>query len=283
MNPDDAEQAQGNQKNHHRRDAFSGASYRSRKPVQDTQQKIERAEIPHREFAVGDCGRVVSEHTHQRIRKEKQQRSCGDGIKKSHGKSRPHAFFDPVNLPCAVILTGKCRDSHTEACDRQNIKAVDFHVSAEAGHGIGAEPVYAGLNQNIGERDDHVLDAGRKTDPDNAGRHFLLDADLAETDPVGGRNAHQKSNCEDTGDKLADIGGDSGSCDTHMESSYQKKVKYNIRDGSRTQIEQGTLGIADGVQNAGSHIVENIKHDAAEIDLQIGDGICQDILGRMHP
>ena len=68
-----------------------------------------------------------------------------------------------------------------------------------------------------------------------------------------------------------------------MESSYQKKVKYNIRDGSRTQIEQGTLGIADGVQNAGSHIVENIKHDAAEIDLQIGDGICQDILGRMHP
>lgn len=59
--PENAEHAQREQQNHHRRDAASRAAHRTGQPVHDAQQPVERAEVVHRQRAKADDRRVVGE------------------------------------------------------------------------------------------------------------------------------------------------------------------------------------------------------------------------------
>lgn len=244
LDPDDPKQAEGCQKDHHRRHTFSCSANRSRQSVHNTEQEIERAEIAHCLFSERDHRRVFREHPHERIRKSKQQHSRQYRVYKTHRKRDPHALLHAVDLSCAVILPGKCCHCHAEAHDRQDVESVNLHICPESRHRRSTKAIDTGLHEHIGKRDDHILDPGRQSDCDDPGRHLFLYPDLSEADLIIRRHAHQKKQGQHAGNKLADVRCDCRSRDTHMKPCDQHQIQYDIRNGRDRQIEQGTPGIS---------------------------------------
>ena len=70
-------------------------------------------------------------------------------------------------LVSAQILPNKGGQCHRKTGDGKESETLDLGVGTAAGHGSGTEAVDIGLNHQIGNADDGILNSGGKTEPDN--------------------------------------------------------------------------------------------------------------------
>ena len=283
LDPGHPEQAEGEQQHHHGRHALARAAHGTRQAVQDGQQEIERAEILHGRHAKLHHGIVLGEQVQDGVTEHQQQGTRKEGIAHAHGQRDPQAPLDTVQLARAKVLAHKGSGRHAEAHDRQDVEAVDLHVRGKACHGDSAVAVDTGLHQNVGERDDHVLDARGQAHPDDAGGHFGIGADLAQRDPVVILHPHQEAEGEDAGHQLADIGGDGRALHTHPQPGNENEVEDDVGDGGTAQVDEGTLGVARRVEDAGRHVINDAEQHAAKVDPHIGHGVFQHLSRGVHP
>ena len=171
--------------------------------MQDAEQEVERAEPPHGKLAVGDHGLVGGEQVQDGILPGQQCRAGAKGVDDPDGKGDPHRALYPVQTPRTVVLPHKGGGSHADAADGQNVETIDLHVGCKARHGGGTVAVHAGLHQHVGKGDDHVLDAGGQTHPDNAACHFAVQPDGRKLHPAGVLAFHQKAQAQHAGHQLA--------------------------------------------------------------------------------
>ena len=67
-----------------------------------------------------------------------------------------------------------------------------------------------------------------------------------------------------------------------MKSADQKQVKKNIDDRCTAKIKQGSFGIACSIQDPGSHIINYIKDNTAEVQTKIGNRVTKHFFGCLH-
>lgn len=283
LNPENPEEAEGNQQHCHRRNAFSRSSDGSRQSVKDAQQPVERTEVAHGLLPVGHNPRIVGEQAHDRVGEEQNQGSGDDGVDDTNPQSLVHPLLYPVQLSGTEILSGEGGNRHADAHHRKDVESIDLQISAEAGHRRGTESVDTGLYQHVGNGNDRVLNSRRKAHLDNPNAHHLVKTYLLQGDPVGLIRLQQKAHGKHTGNKLAEYRSDGCTGNAHPQEGYQDNIQNDIGDGSDSQIDQRTLGISHGIQYAGNHVIQHGKNRSRKINFQIDDGFRQDLFRRVHP
>ena len=90
--------------------------------------------------------------------------------RKRHGGTEaeavPEAFAGAFIVPRAEILAHEGRGRHGQGLARQHDEAVDLVGCADPCRDARREAVDVGPDKNVGERDQRVLQAGRKADAD---------------------------------------------------------------------------------------------------------------------
>ena len=250
--------------------------------MQDAEQEVERAEPPHSQLAKGDHSLVGGEQVQDGILPGQQRRAGAKGVHHPDANGHPHRALYPVQTPCAVVLPHKGGGGHADAADRQNVEAVDLHVGRKARHSGRTVAVHAGLHQHVGKGDDHVLDAGRQTHPDDAAGHFAVQPDGGKLHPAGILAFHQKAQAQYAGNQLAQVGGNGSARHAHPQPYDEHKVQHDIGHRRPCQIHQRAAGVAGGVQDAGGHVIHHAEQHPAKVDADIGHGIGQHLGGGVH-
>ena len=283
LNPENPEEAEGNQQHCHRRNAFSRSSDGSRQSVKDAQQPVERTEVVHGLLPVGHNPRIVGEQAHNRVGEKQNQSPGDDGVDDADPQGLVHPLLYPVQLSGAEILSGEGGNRHADAHHRKDVESVDLQVSPEAGHRRCPEAVDAGLYQHVGDGDDRVLDSCRKAHLDNPNAHHLVEADFLQGDLIGFICLQQEAHGEHAGNELAEYRSEGRTGNAHPQEGYQDNIQDDIGDGSDGQIDQRTLGVSHSIQYAGNHVIQHGKNRSRKINFQIDDGFRQDLFRRVHP
>ena len=111
--------------------------------MHDAEEEVERAEIPHGELSIRNGSGIVGKKPHERRGEHKQQRARCESVAQPHGERDAHALFHALHLTRAEVLPGKRRHREAEAQHREDVEAVDLHISAEACHRVRAKGVDA--------------------------------------------------------------------------------------------------------------------------------------------
>ena len=172
---------------------------------------------------------------------------------------------------------------HADAQHRQDIEPVNFQVSTEARHFRSAKAVDTGLNQHVGKRDDHALNASRKSHFQNSNCHVFLDAKPTQGNPIVRFSTHKERHCQHTGNQLAGIRGDSCALNAHMKPLNQQNVQRNVDNRRNAQIEQRTAGVPCRIENTRRHVINHTANQTAGVHLKIPHRIFQHIRRRLHP
>ena len=236
----------------------------------------------HGRAAKGDDVLFVGEQVHDGVLEGQQQHTGEDGVDDAHAQRDPQALLHAVELARAEVLAHEGGGRHAEAHDGQDVEAVHLHIGREPGHGGGTVAVDAGLHQNVGQRDDHILDAGGQAHLDDADGHFAVHPDLSGRHTVVVLDPHQKAQRQHTGNQLADVGGDGRTGHTHPQPRDEHEVEEDVRARCDAQIEQRPLGVARRIQDARRHVVHDAEQHTAEVDLHIGHRVLQHLRRGIH-
>lgn len=194
-----------------------------------------------------------------------------------------HAFFDAIAFAGTQILTHKGGQSLREAVDGHKYKTLKLGIGTAASHSGGAEAVDIGLNKNVGYGDYAVLYTGGQTKAQDVFKTALVDGDLLNIDPIGGIHPKQMDEAQNCAHALRNRCGNGGRANAEAENGNEQKVQHDVYAGGENEVIQRVIGVADGVKNADENVIHNSENSAAEIIPEIGDGLGQNVSGRIHP
>ena len=194
-----------------------------------------------------------------------------------------HALAHAVRLTRAYVLANERCQRHGKAGHRQEGKALHLTISAAARHGVGTKGVDVGLHNDIGQRDDRVLDAGGQALHDDSLEGRPIKADFPRADGPFFFGAHQLGERQHGADRLGGNGGKCRCANAHAETADQNKVQHDIDDGGRDQVPHGAAAIAHRLQNTRTYVVHDHSNAAHKVHAEVGDGVDQYVVRRAHP
>ena len=158
----DAQQAPDRQHDHHRHDGAAQTAQDARAAMAERQQAVEQRDgvgLPHAER--NDVGLAAESADEPRRRSVD---GGADDLGHEHRAQTPelHALLHAVRPARADVLADERRQCHGKAGHGQEGEALHLAVRAAPGHGLCTERVDVGLHNDVGNRDDRVLDAGRQ-------------------------------------------------------------------------------------------------------------------------
>ncbi len=243
---------------------------------------IPRRQIAHDIHAAFQHGGVGAEQPNQRRSEDIEQQTDGDGGAGGHGHGDPDALAHPLILLSAEVLPHKGGDGHSKSAQHHPEKAVHLALSRPGRHRVSAKGIDAGLNQDVGNRIHIRLNAGGQADFDNIFQNVGGEAQLFQPQLIEGIPPAQGQQHQNGADRLGSDGGNGHAYYAPPQSSHKNQVQSDIDQTSGDQVIQGPLGIAHSPQDARAHIIEKAGDCAQEINAQIGDGVAQNILRRIH-
>ena len=225
---------------------------------------------------------IRGEETVNDMPSEAQQDTDHYGGRKAHAQTAPDTFVDTIHLPGAVILAREGCDGDAEGTDGHPEEGVHLPVYGPGSDGICPETVDGSLDDDIGETVHDGLQAGRKSDPDNAVQHSAVDTDPVQVKPVHVLYTHQYQNHKHGAQSLGADGGDSGACHTQIETYDQEQIQQDIREAAGDQEVERTSGIPDCPQNAGAYVIDQIANGSCIINTDIENGRIKHIFRGIH-
>ena len=109
-----------------------------------------------------------------------------------------------------------------------------------------------------------------------------MEADLSQRKMEQSSGAHQLERDKNSADSLGDQSGNGGSCDSHVEKEYKNRIQNNIDHTADDQDIQRAFGISGCAQDGGSHVIDEYKKYACEIDSQVNQGTIHDLSRCIH-
>ena len=145
----------------------------------------------------------------------------------SHGckDSEAGAFKGSFVVSCAKVLADKGGYRHGERHYRNEDKSFDFGIGTASGHGIVAKGVYVGLDNNVGNGDDGVVDAGRDSLVKNFFKAGHIKADFAGVELIITFAFDELSEAESCGKHLAYYCCISSTGNAPMENTDEKDIE----------------------------------------------------------
>ena len=281
-NPQYTENAQRQQEYQHGLQRLACPSDGAACHLQDCQDPVKRAEELHNIYAVSYHILIVGKDADNLGREYQKKDSRHHRVEDSHPYRYKHALFYPVVLPGSYILSSKRGGSHTETEHRENIEPVNLNVGCKSRHGNRAETIDAGLDDDIGKRDDDILDSGGEANLDDLGKQMVIKSDIPDLHMVYILAPRQKQHDKDAGNQLADIRRQGCSHDAHLKRHHEQKVQKDIGDRGDHQVQQGSFGISHRIEDSGGHVVDHGKKNSSEIYLKISDCLSEHLRRRPH-
>ena len=280
----DADDTPANEHGDHGDRGLACAAHNGGHAVGKCQQAIKQADGPHVHSAEINgqfvAGEESNEFGSQHIFCHTNELCHQTGAK----NAETHTFFNTVIVLGTQVLANESGQSHGEASDRQKCEALDFLMGTATGHGSIAEGIDVGLYHQIGKANDGILHTGRQTELDDGFQECGVETNLTESKTVIFRNtAHQAETAEQGADTLGNGGSQSRRTDTKAKIAHQQKIQSNVDEGGENQVVQRVLAVTDGVEDANKNIVHHGKEHAVGVISEIGDGLGQNTVGRLHP
>ena len=271
------------QHNKHGNGCFAGTSQDRGNTMGKCQQRIEKADGPHMLCAKGGgCFRFAekaNELAREQVTEDPDHLRAGTAAQDSEG----HAFFDPLMLSGAQILSHESGQRLGKAVDRQKNEALQLGVRAAACHSFLAEAVDICLNDHIGKGDHAELHARGKTVMDDLQKAFSVETDLSDADPIRRVDPKQMDKAQHRADTLSNGGGNGGGAYTPTKPRHKQHIQGNINNGGGDQVIQRMLAVAHGMEDSHKNVVHHCEYSAAEIKSEILDGLREHLLRRSHP
>ncbi len=160
----------------------------------------------------------------------------------------------------------------------------DFKIQrySGSGDGCGSQTVDSGLDDHVGEREDHALDTGRDSDlqylKDQAGMPVYL-ADGKVQNPCFLRQEMQDQYCTDC---IGDDGGDGHSVHVHATVNNEEYIQRYIDQACQCQADQRLFCISVGPKDGCAKIIDCQEWDAEIIYFQIQICHAQDLRRGTH-
>ncbi len=253
----DAQGAPGGQHDSHGDDWPPGPPENACTAVGEGQEEVEQADGPGVGHAVGDDLRAAVEGGNQQGREDEDAQPDGLGQQGTAQQPEPDAGADPVIAPRPDVLAYKGGQGHGKAGDRQKGKALDFAVGTAARHGRRAEGVDVGLDDDVGQGDDRVLNAGGNTQIDDLPKHIAVKAYLPPGQAVAVPGVGELAESQEGAEGLAEDGGQSRAGHAPAEDGHEQQIQYHVGEGGENQILHGTAAVPHRLEDAGAHVVEH--------------------------
>ena len=279
----DPEDAPAQQHGDHGDCGFSRTPENAGGAVGEGQQTVEQADGPHMPAAKGHHIRLAIEKPDQLRCKDVGNDTNGLRHQDAAGDSKVHTLLYPVVLSGAQILSDKGGQGHGETGDGQKREALDLGIGAAARHGGSAEAVDIGLDHQIGNADDGVLNTGGKTESHDGFQAAGIKPDGPDMHFVCFFGSQQLTETKQRADTLGDGGGQCRCSNPQMEYRHKQQIQYHIHQCGEYQIIQRMAAVAYGVENPHENVEHHGKHGAAEIEAEIEDGQGEYVRRCVHP
>ena len=237
---------------------------------------------PHDMPAQGDDRAVGGEHTQQDGGRAAEEEADEGRHTEGDAQADHHALLEPVVLPGTEVLAHKGGDGYAEGAGDHPIKAVHLAESGPGGHGDGAERVDAGLKHHVGDGVHIGLNARREPDAQDAFEFVGVETDGAEVYAVDRARLEKGDGHQHGAHHLGQYGGQPHTEDGHVQHHHKEQVQHDVGEACGDEKVEGTLGIADGAEDAGPHIVDERGHGPAEVDPQVGERVAHHVLRGTH-
>ena len=159
---------------------------------------------------------------------------------------------------------------------------VEVLAGGHAGDTVGAEAVYGGLDDHVGDGEDHALKTCREADLDNALQIFRHKFQPGRVEPEFILLVHQEVHHHARGETVGQYGGQGHTDDVQMKTDYEEEIQDNIHHAGDGQADEGTGAVPLASQDGGTEIVQHDGRHAQEVDAQVQHGQVHDVLRRAH-
>ena len=276
--PQTADKEHGDQRRHA---DIAAATQRTGQHLNAYVGDVDRRQDVHHADTDGDHRVVLAEQAEQHLRQIVKCKADDQRRTRGHCQTDPHAAAHAVILPCAEVLPRKRRDGDAQRVDRHPEQKVDLAVDAPRRNRAGAEAVHAALDEHIADVVHGALGGGGHADGADGRENVAVQPQLFGADvprhPLRADDAAQRQH---RAGHLTEHRCQRRAHDAPAEHCNEHDVQHNVDERRRDQEVQRTLGITDGTQDIGAHVVEHLRDHAQKVDAQIQRCVGQNLVRR---
>ena len=179
----------------------------------------------------------------------------------------------------AVVLRHKGHGGLHKGRDDEVAVDLEGDGGGRSGDGGGAELVDGTLDEDVGEGEDHALQAGGKAYLHNLAQlrapHLhgtQVEADVAF---LVGQNPYYTAGRH----KVGADGGDGHAVHAHIAHQHKEEVEDDVHHAADAQPVEGPFGVAGRPQDGVAEVVDHHRGEAQSVDAQVLGGVVEDVGG----
>jgi len=139
------------------------------------------------------------------------------------------------------------------------------------------------LNDEIGQGDHDGLYGSGDTNQQELPTNTGIDLELPQPEPVGGFYGAKVPNDQKRGQPLGAGSGQSRALHAPVQETDEQGISYDVCNASGELIQRGRLGISQGPQDAGAHVIADNGNQAQQIQTQVSGSVFQYIRRGLNP
>ena len=229
-------------------------------------------------------GRLGGEEGEERLpehhQRKAQRRPDAEGI----AQRDEVALLDPLRLAGAVVLAHKAGAGSVEGGHHVVDQRIGVGGGRVAADHHRVEGVDAGLNEEVGQRKDGVLTAGRHPQPQDAAGHGGVKAQLFPLQAVAALGAGQRPQDQKGRQVLAQNGGQGRAGHAHLPDDDKEQVQPDVQHPGNGQVDQRLAGVPHRAEHAVAKVVDGHGRHPQKVDAQVQNGPVDQVgLGAQQP
>ena len=281
-NVKNADAAPEGQHRRHGHDRFPAAAHDAGAAVRKRQQKVKRRNDVNVDQPIGD--RFV--HIHEKPKRigRPQKQDHADQLRRQHTGKDPEkrASLRPAILLRPQILSDKGGQRHGHTGNGQKNKALDLGISAVPGHGKSAKSIDVGLDREIADADNRILDPGRQALRQNLADHRRVPFQFPKIQAGIVREPAHTYDAQYSAQPLRQYGGKGRAAHAPVKSGHKEKIQNHICQGRYHQVIQRMNTVPEGAHDRHADIVKDNRGNAAKINPEVSQGMGHDGIRRVH-
>ena len=188
------------------------------------------------------------------------------------------AFLDAVGFAGTVVLAHEAGAGHVEGGHAVVDHVVGVGGSAVALDHEGVKGVDAGLDEQVGDGKNGVLEPGRHPQGQDALGGGRVQVQLVYIQRVAVLRAGQCPQDQRGRDALGDGTGQRHAHHAQAADDDEEQVQHDVQRARKGQIDQGLFGVADGAEHRIAEVVQRQRRHAQKIHPQVQDGTGQQVV-----
>ena len=188
------------------------------------------------------------------------------------------ALKDTLLMARAPVAADEAGAGGVERRHHVEHQSIGVGGGSRAGDGDLVEGVQTCLHEQVGQREDGVLQAGGDADHQDALDRRLVEPQLPHAQAAGVLPPQQVNDDQDGGYPLGNGAGDGHALGGHPAADDEYQIQNDVQHTGHGQVDQGTLGIAGGAEDTVAAVVDADAGQAQRINTQVQHGAGKELL-----